>query len=295
MAAKKLKLGRLPARYDARTVRLATYLPTALPPPPPTVDWSKGVKSFGVMANDRLGDCTCAAIGHAIQVWTANRTGKMVTVSDAAVIALYNKVNGGRDAGANMLDVLAKMTSDGIGDHKGIGYAAVDAGDEFRVATYLFGGTYVGLGMPAMASTQLNAGKDWDVPAGQSLTGKWLPGSWGGHCMWVCGYDDKYVYLITWGKIQRATWAWWHAYGERSDSEAYCLVSPPNDWWDAATYATAIPGVDYNGLCNRLANVAGKPEPYPVDPTPPPTGQSIVINDLVVGTTHFSGTLYPKP
>src|SRR5580658_8869232 len=59
----KAKLGKKAPKIDSRTLRLAKYL-TAVPPPPASCDWTKGVTEWGMMLNDALGDCTCAAIGH---------------------------------------------------------------------------------------------------------------------------------------------------------------------------------------------------------------------------------------
>jgi hypothetical protein len=41
---------------------LAKYT-VALPPPPAAVDWSRKLSDLGMLKNDTLGDCTCAAIG----------------------------------------------------------------------------------------------------------------------------------------------------------------------------------------------------------------------------------------
>ncbi len=65
-----------------------------LPPPPAAVDYTKGMPTdLGMMLNDSLGDCTCAAYYHARQVWTFN-TGKMVTEPDGDVEDLYVKACG---------------------------------------------------------------------------------------------------------------------------------------------------------------------------------------------------------
>ncbi len=87
-----MKLGKRAPKHDARIPMLAAYT-AALPSAPASVDWSDGIESWGVMRNDTLGDCTCAAVGHAIQVWTKN-VGQERTLSDNAVVALYSEVSG---------------------------------------------------------------------------------------------------------------------------------------------------------------------------------------------------------
>ena len=67
----RVKLGKLPHRHDPRTLQFARYLDqTALPAPPATLDDTKGVASWPMYANDRIGDCTCAAAAHMVEVWT---------------------------------------------------------------------------------------------------------------------------------------------------------------------------------------------------------------------------------
>ncbi len=51
------KLGRKAIKTDSRTLVFGDYLTPALPPPPPAAGWTKGIASWGVMLNDKLGDC----------------------------------------------------------------------------------------------------------------------------------------------------------------------------------------------------------------------------------------------
>src|ERR1700679_451448 len=82
------KLGRKAVLTDTRTMRLSRYFTATLPPPPPAVDWTKGVTAWGDMLNDELGDCTIAGLGHAVQIWTVNAS-KEITVLDAQVLSAY--------------------------------------------------------------------------------------------------------------------------------------------------------------------------------------------------------------
>src|SRR5579884_1536389 len=73
MDHRTVKLGKRPARHDPRTLRLGDYLLPRLPTPKPRVDYTTKVPAgqWGMMANDKIGDCTCAAAGHMIEEWTA--------------------------------------------------------------------------------------------------------------------------------------------------------------------------------------------------------------------------------
>src|SRR4051812_26356624 len=66
-------LGRVEARHDPRTLRLASYLDDAvlLPEIPETFDLVPQVGSWPMYGNDALGDCTLATVGHMIQAWYA--------------------------------------------------------------------------------------------------------------------------------------------------------------------------------------------------------------------------------
>src|SRR6185295_7357061 len=107
-----MKLGKLAPKHDSRTLQLANYLNTGkLPKIPTQKDWSGKISSWGMLANDRLGDCTCAAAGHFIEEWTANASTEIVP-SDTDIITAYSAVSGydpqtgANDNGAVELDVL---------------------------------------------------------------------------------------------------------------------------------------------------------------------------------------------
>src|SRR5579863_7845589 len=70
----KLKLGKLVARHDPRTLLLASYTTPQLPAPPPAMNVAKKVKGpWGMMDNDQIGDCTCAFAVHSMMRCPAKR------------------------------------------------------------------------------------------------------------------------------------------------------------------------------------------------------------------------------
>lgn len=221
-----LKLGRKAIKTDSRTLRLAKYFTAALPPPPPSRDWSHGITSFGELMNDTLGDCTIAAVGHAIQVFTANASTEAY-ITDAEALQYYEKWDGynpadpSTDQGGVCLDVLTNFRQQGFAGHKLLAFAAALPANAQHVqqAINLFGGVYIGLGLPTSAQNQV--GKVWEVVPDDG-TGNTTPGSWGGHCIFVCAYDTTGLTAITWGALQKMTWNFWNKYVD----EAYALVSP---------------------------------------------------------------------
>ena len=119
MAQRGFKLGRLPRSHNPAIPRLATLLAgQAQPAPPAAVDYTADMPAnLGMMLNDTLGDCTCAAVYHAVQVWSFNATvGKgMITEPDADVEQLYihacgyKPAQGGEGPGGNEQKVLTYL------------------------------------------------------------------------------------------------------------------------------------------------------------------------------------------
>jgi hypothetical protein len=227
-------------------LRLAKYT-AALPPAPAAVDWSLKLSDLGMMKNDTLGDCTCAAVGHMIQTWTSQTTGQAI-VPDAAIVGVYERAcgydpsNPASDQGGVEIDVLNYWHKNPVDGHSLDAFAAVARRHHADVkdAVWLFGGAYVGIALPLSAQSQTT----WDVPTG-GPTGDGAPASWGGHAVPVIAYDTVGLTCITWGALKRMTWAFWDAYCD----EAYACLS--QDW---AAAAKAPSGFDWTALDADLAD-----------------------------------------
>ena len=226
---RKLKLGKSVARHDPRTLLLASSLTAALPTPPANFDLTAKVgTSWGMMDNDQIGDCTCAAAGHLIMEWTANAGKKMITTTDKQIVAAYsaitgyNPVTGANDNGANEIDVLNYWRQTGIAGHKIGAYVALEPANHNHImdSVYVFEGCYIGLQLPISAQAQTQNHQPWSVPPG-GMTGDGKPGSWGGHAVPVVEYDARGVTVVTWGALQVMTWTFWEAYCD----EAYAIIS----------------------------------------------------------------------
>jgi hypothetical protein len=193
-----------------------------------------------MMLNDQLGCCTIAAVGHAVQVWTANAASAEVSFPDPVILDYYktwdgyNPADPSSDQGGVELDVLndwrqqgfagqsldayvaidlgTRDTGNGTGDTgngiretgngiRDTGYGAGENSDtppsqpgtqrvlvlpnlDVMDAIWLFGGAYIGVELPVRAQTQ----EIWDVPA--TLTADDQSGSWGGHAIYLVGYDS---------------------------------------------------------------------------------------------------------
>ena len=251
---RKLKLGKQAARHDPRTLLLASYMTPTLPTPPPSFDLTSKVQAWGMMENDQLGDCTCAAAGHLIMEWTANAGNQMVTPTDQQIVAAYsaitgyNPATGANDNGAAEIDVLNFWRQSGIAGHQIGAYMALEPANHNHImdSVYIFEGCYIGLQLPVSAQDQTKNQQPWSVPPG-GATGDGKPGSWGGHAVPVVAYDSRGVTVVTWGALQTMTWTFWEAYCE----EAYAILS--NDYLTGKE--TTPQGFDMQQLQSDLADL----------------------------------------
>ena len=223
----RLKLGKKPAVYDSRTLVLEKYVALATPAPPKEVDWTDGQKEWGVMLNDQIGDCTCAAAGHLIQAWTANATAER-TLPDSAILAAYEAVGGydpsnpDTDQGASILDVVNYWRRTGIGGDKIGAFVTMNPRNQalVQIAIDWFGGIDVGLELPLSA-------QDETVWCQSNNPSENQPGSWGGHSVAIVGYNGAGLTCITWGEPLLMTWGFFCIYC----SEAYAMLDA--DWLKA--------------------------------------------------------------
>jgi hypothetical protein len=239
-----MRLGRKAVKTDSRTLMMADYLTPSLPPPPPAKDWTKGITSWGMMLNDKLGDCTIAGAAHAVQVWSANSDTE-VTVSDDTVQSYYQQWDGyvpgdpSTDNGGVELDVLNDWQKQGFAGNKLLAFADPKPANliQIRQSINLFGGVYIGLALPLTAQTQ----DVWDVVKTGGAKAK--PGSWGGHCVFVPKYDQHGFTCITWGGLKTMTLAFWKKYCD----EAHALLD--QQW---LTTKGSPAGFDQNQLLTDL-------------------------------------------
>ncbi len=219
-----MKLGRLPTRLDHRRLQLARFLPAQLPAFPDSIDQSISATrgkftNWGMLANDSLGDCTIAGVGHAVQLYCHRGWGE-VEVTDPEVISYYSKwcgYNSGdpnTDQGGVEPDVLDSWRQQGFNGHFLKAYADPVARnmDHVKLSISLFGCVYLGVDLPVSCQTQ----DIWDAVSGPDGE----PGSWGGHCVIDCKYakssskgnPETRYFFITWGEEKEVTDAFWQKY-----------------------------------------------------------------------------------
>src|ERR1700690_2258620 len=90
------KTGKKPARFDARTLKMAKYIKKALPARPAEVSWITklvAAEPLPMYLNDKLGCCVAAGPGQMIQQWNFY-AGHPAQPSDADILAAYCAVGG---------------------------------------------------------------------------------------------------------------------------------------------------------------------------------------------------------
>ena len=240
-----MKLGRIRAVPDSRVPSLGeVWTPPNVVPD--TVDWYSRVPAdWGMMGNDQIGDCTAAAIGHAIEQWTAYTDPAPVVMSTPQVVAAYSAFSGyvpgdqSTDQGSTCLTALhywrtAGVQTPGGGPDTLSAFARLRTVAELRRAIATFGNAYAAVGLPLSAQNE-------DVWSSTSDP----VGSWGGHCVPIVGFNPTGPVCVTWGALKQMTWAWWTTYSE----EAYALLSP--DWLRAT--GTDPAGINWAKLEAALA------------------------------------------
>jgi hypothetical protein len=266
-----LRTGKLPAQPARKRLLLKPALgPLGLPTAPPSVDYSH-IPSIGMLANDRLGDCVPAGMGHVVEQDTQYASGVEQVVTDDATIDVYSAVAGyvrgnpSTDQGTVVQDALDYWRKQGVFPdssgrlHKIAAFAAVDLTDwnEIENAVNAFGQVIIGFNFPDSAMDQFNAGQPWTVVKGSPLDG--------GHCVVLVGYDADWLYVLTWGQVQKMARAFWTKYVD----EAWVVITQETI---NAGGANAFGGIlDLATLGADFAALTGDPNPFPdVDPTPVP-------------------------
>jgi hypothetical protein len=258
-------LGRLPEDLSRPRLTLAPHLRAAAPPP--SADWYSHVQAWGSLGNSDWGDCVFAGNGHIVEQQTALGEGDETIVTDAEALAEYSAVTGFNpdagppgsnptDQGATVQDGLADLRKNGLAGQKIAAFARVNQADQAEVKTALaeLGAMSLGVNLPQSAMDQFDAGQPWTVSGDGTILG--------GHCITAVGYDEQYIYVVSWGKVVPATWEWLAAYCV----EAWAVVS---QMW-AGLGGKDPEGVDLHSLGAEFAALTGQGNPFPAPSPPPP-------------------------
>lgn len=197
-AAKDKRLGKAPAKSSPKQLHLATYAKKKAPAVPATFDFWKGKKPFPFydMGNNEFGDCGIASQAEGQMRMERLEQNRTIEIPRDNILKAYFDLTareyGGGDTGIYETDGLDQWRKPDLTfrDSKGRpctidAYVRVNQAniEEFKLALFLSAahGLKLCFNLP-IAWQQTD---DWDLPEGQKMTGSWVPGSWGGHSMWV--------------------------------------------------------------------------------------------------------------
>jgi hypothetical protein len=240
-----------PAKRDPRTLRFEDFHKADRAITAPTSKyWGNGIP-WGMLGNDQYGDCAEAAGMHGAQLWR-DRAGfsKAALVPTAAqTLAAYSAITGfnpnnpNSDNGTVLTDALNYWRKTGFDGVQIDAYASVTPKNtlDAKGAVADFGGLYIGVELPLTAQDQFPG--TWSVVPGAGSAAR----SWGGHCIYVTGYDAHGLYAVTWGAIQAMTWDWFETYCD----EAYACLS--KSWLEKCGKSPS--GMAWGQLDAALANL----------------------------------------
>ena len=253
-----LKLGKLPAKHDQRTIQLQNILKLKeLPPIPKIYDCDTVLPApipLLMFGNDKWGDCVMAARANQTLRLECFEQKKVIPISDSNVLNEYWKeqsagcLNKHPDKGLNVLSSLTAWRKgwNAAGQSYNIyGFGEIAALDHAEVlaAIYLLNGAIAGIQLPVSAQSQFESGQPWDITSGPGTN----PGSWGGHCIYLSAYNDIGPICETWAKKQQMTWAFWDRYNDECwgivDDRDKFVQDSPVDVKALDEYLTAIEAI----------------------------------------------------
>lgn len=298
-----VKLGRVRAKSRRNVVHLADFVDLAAADPPPAADYyTKAAASLTRMyLNDQLGCCVVSGKAHSFGVWSANDSdsGGVIQATDQEVLSQYRRWCGhlGNDSGCIIDEVLTRILNEGMvlggKTYRIDGFAAVDHTSKklVQVALLLTGSATIGINLPA-AWTNSDV---WDVTNSRIV---------GGHDVSVVGYDERGVYVSSWGRVYLMTWAAFLS--TRWVEEMYVVLS---DVWygpdrmspaglDAAALKAALDRFKSGGIPDWVPP-APEPPVVPPAPVPPPApafpnyAGTVTLRLPVFGSISGTVTLSP--
>lgn len=195
------ELGRLPSIHDQRNLQLTSYFAAGLPNPPQAVNWYKALpaKGWGVMGNNRLGNCVICTAAHIIDAAEANESSQKEPIPDDVVVNLSYEMHA--IDGYTILERLKRWRNSGMFDSKIEAFTQLPIQDPhtLKSAIHLFGHADIGVWMPSAWRDNIDF---WDSGSGWN----YRPGSWGGHSVCLLGYEPSPMYgtlykAISWGSV----------------------------------------------------------------------------------------------
>jgi hypothetical protein len=261
---KRKFLGALP---DDKTKARVTLRAAPAVNPPAAVDYYSKfpASSWGMLGNDSVGDCVAAGAFHGADVFEFNGQNVTPSFTDTEALAMYSAISGynprnpNSDVGATLQSGLDYWRKTGVAGYTLAAFAQFDYTNTSLLKQVIsdFGVAYLALEVPKSAMDQFDAGQPWTVVSRSPIEG--------GHCVPAAGYDANYLYIITWGAVQKVAWSFYSKFFE----ESWVPISA--DWLTrSGTTPSGYDSAAANAEYQKLTGTTDSPFPA-VSPTPTPT------------------------
>ncbi len=203
------KTGLLPSP-EPPALQLRTYLlPQHLPAVPAVFGHQNAYpwNAWGMLANDKVGDCAVAGAMHCCMLW--NKThGRDIFFTDRDARGDYYTITGGEDTGMDMVTAARFWRNSGFRDsqanrHKIAAYMAVDPKNLEHVytAAYLFDAVGLGVKITSGAESQFFYGHPWaNVPGDKVIAYHYVP--------LIGRVANGNAIVVTWGRAQEVEQSW---------------------------------------------------------------------------------------
>jgi hypothetical protein len=208
------------------------------------------VKEWGMLGNDKYGDCAWASGAHESILQNAANN-RVVAYSDASVLSDYSAATGFSpglpysDQGTDLHALYQYRQQVGLLDaagnrHKIGAYLELEPGnpEELEVAVFLFGAAGLGITVYDWTQQQFGAGKPWDYVRGGNLEG--------GHAVPVAGRNSGFWEIVTWGQVQPAT----NKFFQKETTEVFVAITD-----DYLSGDKSPEGFDREALLNYLQDL----------------------------------------
>lgn len=256
MIAKRLPLGKKPARKGAVTFKLTDYAKLSKLPKPPRSFGHLALQKqpWGDLGNQDYGCCAWAGAAHETMGWAAE-AGQVVRFTTENVLSDYAaqtgfdpaqtdaQGNNPTDLGTDMQQAASYRRKTGIVDANGVrhkidAYLALKPGDisQLLLATYLFGFVGFGCRFPESAYAQFDKDQVWK-PVHRSPVS-------GGHYLSDGAFNGVNFRMVTWGRVARVSPEWIEEYND----ESIVAIS-----LERLTNNRSLDGFDIGGLRESLA------------------------------------------
>lgn len=208
------KLGRRPGRIPVGLRDLSYYVAGELPQAPPRTDYP--TFTWGMLGNDKVGDCGVAGLEHGFEADAVVVHEQETWPDTAEAVHYYFDYTGGQDSGVVLSDYLEYVRKNGYYGHHVHAYAPVEVANLplLHTCVWMYGFAYTGITVTNAMQEAFSNGQPWTTSLLNSSVA-------GGHCIPLVGYDDQYLYAVTWGKIQPITYPMWHYIA----SEAWAVLT----------------------------------------------------------------------